>query len=244
MQLMSYGDIHNSTGTICKARFRTCPLEDSESGGHSESIEGFIEYQASTNDIPKKELKALLDEGLPPKDALEVIEGGYDSAPKSQKSLKDNKPVMMKLANGGEVEITPGLIDDNAIKLYKEGQCMAFATTLAERKGGKVALITDGNGTVVHAFSAKDGMIEDISGSMSLKSARASIDRQNDAAYKNNQYEMTKSFKLMSPRKMRKLLESNKGSFKVGSDVGDISQQNFEMAETFVDTYLKKSAND
>lgn len=238
---MSYGDIHNSTGTICKARFRSCPLEDSESGGHSESIEGFIEYQASTNDIPKKELKALLDEGLPPKDALEVIEGGYDSAPKSQKSLKDNKPVIMKLANGKEMEITPGVIDDNAVRLYKEGQCMAFATTLAERKGGKVALITDGNGTVVHAFSAKDGVIEDISGSMSLKSARSSIARQNDDAYRNNLYDRSRSLKLISPRKMRKLLESNQGSFKVGTEVGNISEQNFELAETFADAYCRKS---
>lgn len=238
---MSYGDIHNSTGTICKARFRSCPLEDSESGGHSESIEGFIEYQASTNDIPKKELKALLDEGLPPKDALQVVEGGYSSTPKSEKSFKNSEPVIMKLANGKEMEITPGVIDDNAIRLYKEGQCMAFAVALAERKGGKVALILNGNHSVVHAFSAKDGVIEDISGSMSLKSARSSIARQNDDAYRNNLYDRSRSLKLISPRKMRKLLESNQGSFKVGTEVGNISEQNFELAETFADAYCRKS---
>lgn len=237
---MSYRDIHNSTGTICKARFRACPLEDSESGGHSESIDSFVDYHETNNDSNAKQLKELLKEGLSPKEALEITDAGYSNLPKKRGTFKQGETLVMKNANGVNLTITPGVIDDNAKRLYKEGQCMAFAISLAERTGGKVALLTYSDGSVAHAFNSKNGVIEDIGESMSLKNAKNSIAIQNDRAFKNNQPEAMRTLKLMSPKKMRKLLESNSGAFKVGSETGNISEQNFELAETFVESYMNQ----
>lgn len=75
---MARGDIHNSTGTICKAQSdATCPL--STDGGHSKDLESYVEYQVENKGVDGGAIRAMIVDGTPPADAVEVAMSGLSS---------------------------------------------------------------------------------------------------------------------------------------------------------------------
>lgn len=77
---MSKGQIHNTTGTICKAKERACPLEES---GHSNSIEAYVEHHVKESGINGDEVTAMIADGTPPADAVEVAKLGGGTVSKT-----------------------------------------------------------------------------------------------------------------------------------------------------------------
>lgn len=77
---MSKGQIHNTTGTICKAKKRACPLDDS---GHSSSIEAYVEHHVKESGINGEEVTAMIADGTPPADAVEVAKLGVGTVNKT-----------------------------------------------------------------------------------------------------------------------------------------------------------------
>lgn len=82
---MAAGDIHNSTGTICKAKSdASCPL--STDGGHSKDIDSYVEYQVETSGVDGDAVRAMIADGTPPADAVEVAKAGHRSVANSESS--------------------------------------------------------------------------------------------------------------------------------------------------------------
>lgn len=84
-------------------------------------------------------------------------------------------PVEVYDSSGDPVEVTPGVLDDNADWVYRNGQCLALAVALSEHTGWPVHLrtFTDGDdadpaGTYLnlrHAYvQAPDGSLVDVRG--------------------------------------------------------------------------------
>lgn len=72
---MAHGDIHNLTGTICKAKTdESCPIQ----GGHSKDMEGFIAAVSQREDIDGDRVKALIEDGTPAGDAVAIVRDGID----------------------------------------------------------------------------------------------------------------------------------------------------------------------
>lgn len=71
---MAYGDIHNKTGTICKAKTdASCPLADEAEGGHSSDLGGFARYHG----VDEETFVGLVENArMAPKAALELMGSG------------------------------------------------------------------------------------------------------------------------------------------------------------------------
>jgi len=88
---MAYGDIHNKTGTICKAKSdATCPL--SEDGGHSRDTDEYIDTISSRDGIDSNRVRALVKDGTPPADALALVRDDLDSQPTVSKRSVRSSP--------------------------------------------------------------------------------------------------------------------------------------------------------
>lgn len=84
------------------------------------------------------------------------------------------QPVEVLDSSGNPVEVTPGVLDDNADWVYHNGQCLALAVAISERTGWPVHLRTfvdgpaDPAGTYTslrHAYvQAPDGSLIDVRG--------------------------------------------------------------------------------
>lgn len=65
-------------------------------------------------------------------------------------------PVALLTASGHRVEVTPGVLDDKAVTVLTEGQCVALAVAVAERlEIGSISVLTETDGgetRVVHAW--------------------------------------------------------------------------------------------
>lgn len=58
--------------------------------------------------------------------------------PHQQRDLAEDGTFTLRDASGDPVEVTPGVIDDEADWVFKRGQCLSLAVALAEKTGGKV----------------------------------------------------------------------------------------------------------
>ena len=65
---MAKGDIHNATGTVCKADKIACPIQ----GGHSDNIESYVAHHVEESGVDESRVKELIADGLPPADAVYV----------------------------------------------------------------------------------------------------------------------------------------------------------------------------
>lgn len=76
------------------------------------------------------------------------------------------EPVTRTTARGLSVKVTPGVVDENADLLYKNGQCVAMARAIAEERGWGVAVATySEEGLVKHAWAVdENGTFWDVQG--------------------------------------------------------------------------------
>lgn len=70
---MAYGDIHNHNGSICKADKRPCPFGDE---GHSKDVDSYVERKVEEHGIDGAEVKAMIADGTPLNDAVQVAREG------------------------------------------------------------------------------------------------------------------------------------------------------------------------
>lgn len=79
-------------------------------------------------------------------------------------------PILVRDARGMNVALTPGVLDDNARHLYKNGQCLALALALARsRPDTGISVLAyeadDGRTAVQHAWAvAPNGALVDVDG--------------------------------------------------------------------------------
>lgn len=99
---MAYGDIHNKTGTICKAQSdETCPL--SVDGGHSADLDGYAEVHG----VDAGTLRGLVENAkMAPKAALDLMGSGemVDTPPAITKApyvdpVQRNEAAQQRLAD-------------------------------------------------------------------------------------------------------------------------------------------------
>jgi len=85
---MAYGDIHNTTGTICKAqREENCPFSSDE--GHSPDVESYVDYHVRHSEVDGDAVRAMIADGTPPRDAVEVAQSGdFEQKPVTKSRLK------------------------------------------------------------------------------------------------------------------------------------------------------------
>ena len=74
---MAYGDIHNKTGTICKARSdATCPL--SADGGHSRDTDEYIDTVSARDGLNADRIRAIMRDGNSAREAVSIVSEGLD----------------------------------------------------------------------------------------------------------------------------------------------------------------------
>lgn len=88
---MAYGDIHNKTGTICRAQSdETCPL--SADGGHSADLGGYAEVHG----VDAETLRGLVENAkMAPKAALDLMGSG---------EMMETPPATTRAPHGDSVE--------------------------------------------------------------------------------------------------------------------------------------------
>lgn len=59
-------------------------------------------------------------------------------APHQQRNFVEDGTVSVRDSSGDPVEVRPGIVDENADWVYRNGQCLALAVTAAEECGGEV----------------------------------------------------------------------------------------------------------
>ncbi len=83
---MAYGEIHNSTGTICRAT-RSCPIE----GGHSKDVDEYIETKVAEEGIDGDRVREMVKDGTPAGEAVAIVKEGLD-AQVSESKFSFRKP--------------------------------------------------------------------------------------------------------------------------------------------------------
>lgn len=160
---MAYGNIHNKTGTICKAKSdATCPL--TTDGGHSSNEDEYINTVSSKEGIDPERVKALISEGTPRQDAISVVKDSLDEA-RSTKNENENarkigfiKPESNKAI--GRYEMTDERLDLNKVHpgdRYYDSDGGAYIVETVQ-KGQTVTLSSIGSdGTVPRNTDGSDG---------------------------------------------------------------------------------------
>lgn len=74
---MAYGDIHNNSGTICRARKTACPLGED---GHSKDTDSFVAYHIENSGVDGDQVKGMIADGTPPGDAVAVAKMGLSAS--------------------------------------------------------------------------------------------------------------------------------------------------------------------
>jgi len=85
---MSTGDIHNHNGSICTASKRPCPFGEE---GHSKDIDSYVDYHVNESGVDGDQVRAMIADGTPPADAVEVAKTGAQASPKLQKTVDELK---------------------------------------------------------------------------------------------------------------------------------------------------------
>lgn len=104
---MAYGDIHNKTGTICKAKSdKTCPL--STDGGHSKDTAEYIETVSEREGLDAERVRSLVEDGTPAREAISIVREGLD-AQDAQSKFSFRKPARTEAI--GNYEMTDEKFD-------------------------------------------------------------------------------------------------------------------------------------
>lgn len=82
---MAAGDIHNHNGTICKASKKPCPFGED---GHSKDIEAYIEHHVQESAVDGDSVRAMIADGTPPADAVEVAKAGHSAVANTASAAK------------------------------------------------------------------------------------------------------------------------------------------------------------
>lgn len=104
------GDIHNSSGTICRAEKRPCPLG---ADGHSKNIEDFIEVNAAKHGYDADTMRRYASEGMKPKEILILAKENS----RTVATLNGEKSVVKKLREAGS---TVGFTDDQVRAAWRK----------------------------------------------------------------------------------------------------------------------------
>lgn len=105
------GDIHNNSGTICRASKRPCPLGED---GHSKNIDEFIQFNVATNGYDEEVMRRYAKEGMPPREILLLAQENARTVATLNK--RTNK-VIERLNEGGS---TQGFTDDEVREAWRE----------------------------------------------------------------------------------------------------------------------------
>lgn len=162
---MAYGEIHNSTGTICKATV-SCPLE----GGHSKDVEEYIHTVASEQGLDEERVRALVSDGTPAVDALAIVRQGLDAQPASARKSVPLTAVPEELAFVrpertpaiGDYQMTDEKLDIHRVypgERFYDSEGKAYIVETAQR--GHFATLTPigEDGTVPRPAPGVDGAI-------------------------------------------------------------------------------------
>lgn len=146
---MSKGQIHNTTGTICKAKKRACPLEES---GHSNSIEAYVEHHVKESGVNGEEVTAMIADGTPPADAVEVAKLGMSGAVSGSFSKVDRK-VKKAIKRQRKADIAAVIAEDK--KLYNpRGATVKIVRSKIEGDDSTIKIVTaDGVETKYKTYS-------------------------------------------------------------------------------------------
>lgn len=127
-------------------------------------------------------------------------------------------PVVRTSAPGMSVSITPGVVDESADFLYKNGQCVALATAIAQDRGWGVAVATySDEGLVKHAWAVDEsGALWDVDGSHDRAAIEEALDEDEE-------------IEVYRPQEVALLAEELEGR---------IGQQDVPLARTFVPAVL------
>lgn len=77
---MAAGDIHNHNGSICKADKRPCPFGEE---GHSKDVDSYVERKVEEHGVDGAEVRAMIADGTPPADAVEVAKSDLSAVSRS-----------------------------------------------------------------------------------------------------------------------------------------------------------------
>jgi len=70
---MAYGDIHNDSGTVCRARKKPCPLGEYD---HSPSVEEYIYHKAKELRVDPSMIQRAVADGAKPAEAVALAKDG------------------------------------------------------------------------------------------------------------------------------------------------------------------------
>lgn len=151
---MAYGEIHNSTGTICKAT-KSCPIE----GGHSKDVDEYIEAKVAEDGIDGDRVRAMVKDGTPAGEAVAIVKEGLDAQISEQK-FNFRKPAPS--AAIGSYGMTDEKLDINRIypgQRFYDSDGGAYIVETAQR--GSFATLTKigADGTVPRPKPGADGEI-------------------------------------------------------------------------------------
>lgn len=105
---MAYGDIHNSTGTVCKAQIN-CPMQ----GGHSKDVDEYVESNAEKYGLDSQQIQGMIKDGTPLADAVSIARDGLETQKSQQKSSKAETKTdgLPTVSGAGEYEISNEPLD-------------------------------------------------------------------------------------------------------------------------------------
>lgn len=151
---MAYGEIHNSTGTICKAT-TSCPLE----GGHSKDVDEYIETKVAEDGIDGDRVRAMVKDGTPAGEAVAIVKEGLDAQVSEQK-FSFRKPAPS--AAIGSYGMTDEKLDIHRVypgQRFYDSEGGAYIVETAQR--GSFATLTKigADGTVPRPTPGADGEI-------------------------------------------------------------------------------------
>lgn len=151
---MAYGEIHNSTGTICKAN-KNCPLE----GGHSKDVDEYLGAKAMELEVDPEVLQGLVRSGARPAEAVSIVRDGLVT-PTSSTKFSFRKPAPS--AAIGSYGMTDEKLDIHRVypgQRFYDSEGGAYIVETAQR--GSFATLTKigADGTVPRPKPGADGEI-------------------------------------------------------------------------------------
>lgn len=84
---MATGDIHNHNGTVCRAEKGRCPFGDE---GHSKDLDSYVEHHVQESGVDGDQVRAMIADGTPPADAVEVAKAGQSSVGTAAQKTPDS----------------------------------------------------------------------------------------------------------------------------------------------------------
>jgi len=120
-----YGDIHNATGTVCKAKIEAnCPYSSDE--GHAADVNEYVEYHVAHSGVDGEAIHSMIAAGTPPRDAIDVAKNGdFQHKPASKKVKRRSLFSRVKTVRAPS---TPEEVEEAALKLAED-----YASKKAEK---------------------------------------------------------------------------------------------------------------